>query len=78
MLCLRPLRHFLRNLLNILVGALILILFLVFLILISEVWILELNILQQKDIKMNKFCKNLRDSLREEFKIEVEVFISKK
>ena len=27
---------------------------------------------------MNNFCKNLRDFLREEFKIEVEVFILKK
>ena len=27
---------------------------------------------------MNVFCKNLGDSLREEFEIEVEVFISKK
>ena len=27
---------------------------------------------------MNNFCTNLEDSLREEFEIEVEVFISKK
>ena len=27
---------------------------------------------------MNVFCKNLGDSLREEFEIEIEVFISKK
>ena len=27
---------------------------------------------------MNNFCKNFGDSLLEEFKIEVEVFISKK
>ena len=27
---------------------------------------------------MNNFCKNLGDSLRDEFEIEVDVFISKK